>query len=240
VLRGVGVAGRRADADDDGDGDGEGRPAADPEDAGLLAGLQSRAQADACASEDQEGPPPRGGAPARPGPAGGRWIRNEGEVLALLRALPGVRARPLDLACRPRRDMLAAVAATDLLVAAGGAALAHALFLPEGAAVVAVTAAAGARRQLEHLARLRGLAYFEHVQAGFRDGERSGRAGPPAAVARSIRPVLVRAVAAVRAARRGAAHGDGAESAGARPTRAGAGRAADGGPTGAPARWPFG
>ena len=95
-----------------------------------------------------------------------RQIANEGRVLASLRAIRGAIVTRRDFACVPPREQLAAVAATDVLVAMHGAALTHALFLPEGAAVVEIAPMPGAWRLFEHLARMRGLVYFVHVNKG--------------------------------------------------------------------------
>jgi hypothetical protein len=93
-----------------------------------------------------------------------RQVLNEEEALGSLRDFPGVSVRRHDFACRPQAAQLAALAAANVLVAADGAALAHAAFLPDGAAVVHVVTAAGPWRSLEHLARMRGLGYFTQVR----------------------------------------------------------------------------
>ena len=90
-----------------------------------------------------------------------RQVLNEDEVLARLRALPGADVARLDLACRPPREQAAAMAATDVLVAMHGAALTHAVFLPDGAAVVEIAPAGWNWRMFEHLSRLRGLGYYD-------------------------------------------------------------------------------
>jgi hypothetical protein len=90
-------------------------------------------------------------------------VLNEDEVLAALRAEPGVDVTRRDFACQPPREQAAAVAATEVLVAMHGAALTHSVFLPDGAAVVEISPVLGTWRLFQHLARMRGLAYFEHV-----------------------------------------------------------------------------
>ena len=95
-----------------------------------------------------------------------RQIANEGAVLARLRAIRGVNVTRRDWSCAPPREQLAAAAATDVLVAMHGGALTHALFLPDGAAVVEIVHTPRAWRVFEHLARMRGLAYFAHVHTG--------------------------------------------------------------------------
>ena len=89
-----------------------------------------------------------------------RQIANEEELLAALRAEPGVNVTLRDFACRPPREQAAAMAATDVLVAMHGAALMHSVFLPDGAAVVEMLPKPETWRLFEHLARLRGLGYL--------------------------------------------------------------------------------
>jgi hypothetical protein len=58
------------------------------------------------------------------------------------------------------------VAATHVLVAMQGAALTHAVFLPDGAAVVEIARSPDALGRFGHLARLRGLAHYAHIHQG--------------------------------------------------------------------------
>ena len=92
-----------------------------------------------------------------------RQILNEDELLARLRTFPEVVVTRRDFACWPPREQVAAIAATDVLVAMHGAALTHALYLPDGAAVVEIQPMFGTWRLFEHLARMRGLGYFVHL-----------------------------------------------------------------------------
>ena len=100
-----------------------------------------------------------------------RHVRNEEEALARLQeALPLANVSRLDPACMPPRERVAAMAATDVLVAVHGAALTYALFLPDGAAVVEITAAGGAGGAFRHLSRMRGLSYRSLAGASDRNG----------------------------------------------------------------------
>jgi EGF domain-specific O-GlcNAc transferase len=133
-----------------------------------------------------------------------RQFANEDELLAALRAEPGVNVTRRDFACRPLREQVEAMASTDVLVAMHGAAMMHSVFLPDGAAVVELFPKSTTWRVFEHLVRLRGLPHWAWVnpdEANIRRDD-SGEfiTVPVPAVADAFRA----AVQAVRAARGGA------------------------------------
>ena len=133
-----------------------------------------------------------------------RQILNEDELLARLRTFPEVVVTRRDFACWPPREQVAAIAATDVLVAMHGAALTHALYLPDGAAVVEIQPMFGTWRLFEHLAHMRGLGYFVHLNdlPPFEDdtGERFPIDPDALAHVFGCATVAVRAVRAGRAA----------------------------------------
>ena len=89
-----------------------------------------------------------------------RVLRNEGDVVAALRASPALNATAADFNVMPFEAQLRAAAAADILAGPHGAGLTHLLFLRDGACVfeVFVDGTSG-RRHYANMAAWRGLRY---------------------------------------------------------------------------------